>query len=111
MASHSYASGSMNGQQIEKLFKYTLNEAIEGAVRLFPDLPKYSYNVKKVLVDMVFNMGVDQVGEFKTFGKAIREGRYWDAGHSLRDTLYYQQVGRRAVRNEFLLKGAGKKTN
>ncbi len=101
-------SQKLNGQQIEQLFKFTLKEAIDGAVRLFPDLPKYSYNVKKVLVDMVFNMGVDQVGEFKTFGKAIREGRYWDAGHSLRDTLYYQQVGRRAVRNEFLLKGAGR---
>ncbi|MBI5173874.1 MAG: hypothetical protein SFV17_03095 [Candidatus Obscuribacter sp.] len=88
-----------------------MKEAIAGAGQLFPNLSKYSFNVKKVLVDMVFNMGIDQVREFKTFGKAIKEGRYWDAGHSLRDTLYYQQVGRRAVRNEFLLKGAGKQTN
>ena len=98
----------LTAEQAEKLFLYSVNEAIDGARRLFPDFNQYSFNVKRVLVDMVFNLGETQMLQFKRFSNAVKHERFVEAGNLLKQTAYYDQVGHRAVRNEHLLKGAGK---
>ena len=86
-------SKALKPEQIQRLFKQDLSDSIEAAKSIFPSFNRYSFNVQRVLVDMCFNLGKTQLPEFKTFCKAIKEGRFWDAGDSLRNTLYCQLSG------------------
>lgn len=53
-------------------------------------------NVKCVLVNMAFNLGVGGLLGFKNTLKAIEEDRYDDAAHSMLKSMWAQQVGMRA---------------
>jgi lysozyme len=50
------------------------------------------------LLDMMFNMGTPALKKFKRSLGFIRTGKYKEAGISLRQTLWYKQVGQRAER-------------
>lgn len=51
-----------------------------------------------VLADMCFNLGITRLLGFKETLKAMKEGRYQDAAKGMEDSLWYKQVGVRAVR-------------
>ncbi len=50
---------------------------------------------RSVLIDLVFNMGIAKVLEFKNTLASIQKGLYREAAAHLKDSLWYRQVGSR----------------
>ena len=53
---------------------------------------------QKVLIDMAFNLGVTGLLSFKRMIAALERGDYETAANEMLDSLWYQQVGKRAER-------------
>lgn len=53
---------------------------------------------KRVIVNMVFNIGAGGVARFRRMIDAIECGEFDRAAHEMRDSLWYSQVGQRAER-------------
>lgn len=51
---------------------------------------------QEVLLNMAFNLGVPKLMKFKNFLRALKEGNYAQAADEMLDSLWAQQVGRRA---------------
>jgi GH24 family phage-related lysozyme (muramidase) len=64
---------------------------------LVPDWKKYPMVVQTVLVNLMYNMGPSRLSKFVTTLELIKAGKYQDAGRNLRKTLWFKQVGTRAV--------------
>jgi len=69
-------------------------------IRGFIDLPE---NVRMVLIDMTYNMGLGGLLTFKKMLIAIEEGDYKKASEELMDSEYARQVPNRALKNRDLL--------
>ena len=65
-------------------------------------------NVRLVLQDMCFNMGIITLMTFKNTLLLINLGHYKDAADGLQKTKYHKDVPLRANRNEALLREAEK---
>jgi lysozyme len=53
---------------------------------------------QRVLADMCFNLGISRLLLFRNTLKAMKEGDYELAASGMRNSLWYKQVGTRAVR-------------
>jgi len=53
---------------------------------------------RAVIMDMLFNMGLLRVSQFKKMFRAIRKGDYATAADEMRDSKWHTQVGPRAIR-------------
>ncbi len=51
---------------------------------------------QEILANMAFNLGVPKLMKFKRFLRALKEGNYAQAADEMLDSLWAQQVGRRA---------------
>jgi len=51
---------------------------------------------QEVLLNMAFNLGVPKLLRFENFLRALREGNYAQASEEMLNSLWRQQVGRRA---------------
>ncbi|MDA8303546.1 MAG: hypothetical protein M0016_00015 [Deltaproteobacteria bacterium] len=60
---------------------------------------KFTMNEKAVMLDMAYNLGVAEFFKFDNFLKYINQGNYEYAATDLTNTLWYKQVGQRAVRD------------
>jgi GH24 family phage-related lysozyme (muramidase) len=56
-------------------------------------------NQKAVLIDMAYNLGMAQFRTFDTFLSYLKSGRIDDAVCDLTNTLWYNQVKNRAIRD------------
>ena len=63
-------------------------------------------DVKLVLMDMAYQMGITGLFKFKNMLSAIKEGDYSRAADELLDSNYARQTQNRANRNADLLRGA-----
>ena len=62
-------------------------------------------NVKTVLVDMCYNLGITRLLKFTNMLTAIQHSDYKTAGEELMNSAYAGQVPNRAYRNKQLLTG------
>lgn len=62
---------------------------------LIPEWRKMPTHVKTVLANMAFNLG-SRLKQFKPTLEVFKRGDYHAAGHRLKNTLWYKQVGSRA---------------
>lgn len=62
---------------------------------LIPEWRKMPTHVKTVLANMAFNLG-SRLKQFKPTLDVFKRGDYHAAGHRLRNTLWFRQVGSRA---------------
>lgn len=83
----------------------------EAAEKLWEKIPQYSAKLNKlvpnwhdmpvhvitVLVNMIFNMGEGGLAKFGNTLKLFNDGKYEAAGINLTKSLWYRQVGNRAV--------------
>lgn len=80
-------------------FKEDMDEAVGGVDRMLEarrvDLPEAAYDV---LVNMTFNMGRGGVEEFTKMWDALEVGDYETAAAEMRDSVWFDEVGNRAVR-------------
>ncbi len=59
---------------------------------------------QEVLLNMAFNLGVPKLMKFKRFLKALKEGNYGQASDEMLNSLWAQQVGRRAKELAFAMR-------
>jgi lysozyme len=66
------------------------------------NIPMWKYedfNVRLVLCDMCYNLGIKGLLKFKKFLNAVDESDYETAAEELKQSKYYKQVPNRAKRN------------
>jgi len=83
--------------EITQFFKQDLETAVNGAKKIWMNYDKLPHNIQLVLLDLVFNMGIKGVSKFTKMNKAISLLDYQTAAKELRDSLYFKQVGNRAI--------------
>lgn len=84
-------------EQCELLFRQDLDSAYAGYARL--DLPNISPAVRGVIVQMIFNLGLNGVCKFRRFLAAVRDKDYKLAAFEMLDSKWHREdVKKRAVR-------------
>ena len=94
--SHLYENKMIPKTIWKKLFDYDFWQAERDYERLDLDLDECR---KWIVVDLIYNMGLEKVRGFKKMLKFLRLGEYELAGKELLNSRYAKQVGMRAVMN------------
>lgn len=85
--------------EAERLFKTDIEVATENAMRLFKTYHLQPKPVRKVLVDMTYNMGYTKFKKWVKFRRAINNKQYCVAVSILKRSKWRRQVGKRGVNN------------
>lgn len=96
------------GEAVEAIFEHDFKQAQRDYDQLGLRLDPVR---RAVVIDMLFNMGLDKVKGFKKMLSALRAGNWAAAAVELKDSRYYRQVKERGDRNADMLlsgKAAGK---
>ncbi len=88
-----YASG-INEESADNLLRRDVNGAIQDADHWIP-LQGHPEVVQRVLVEMVFQLGINKAKKFIKFAAAIQEKNYSRAGQELKNSTWYQQTPQR----------------
>lgn len=82
------------------------NKALAGAATL-QGWPTWAPARQDALATMVFNLGLHGIEEFDTFLGYMAVGKYSAAALDLQGTLWYKQVGTRAIRTAHMIATGG----
>ena len=69
------------------------------SISYFNNFDKHRIEIKVVLCDMAFNMGLPRLSSFKRLISAIERSDYINAIEEIKNSIYYRQVKARADRN------------
>ena len=69
-------------------------------VQIISNLPK---NIEIVLLDLCYNLGIEQLKQFFVFNNYIRDKKFSSAALDLEHTLWFEEVGIRGKRAVFNL--------
>jgi lysozyme len=94
------------GRNLE-VYPYTKQEAIEWTSKLLleirtkiiedaPWLLDHPVEVRIILTDMAYNLGIKGLYQFARMFKALEDGDFSRAAEELKDSRYFTQTGRRA---------------
>lgn len=81
-------------------FDEDYNEAVNDCVALLPSFESLPDQVKRVLVNMAFNLGRSRLGKFKKMLAAVEAGEWTEAANQMVDSRWYNQVGNRSIELE-----------
>ena len=90
----------MTIQEAKTILEYIItdiNNELANTTQLFD--AELSINKKAVLIDMAYNLGMAQFLTFDTFLSYLKAGRIDNAVNDLTNTLWYNQVKNRAIRD------------
>jgi len=91
---HCFHYGSALPQDIwEQIFEHDYGQAVADYKVLNLDLDPVR---RAVIIDMLFNLGLNGVRQFKRMLKALRIGNYGGAANEMLDSQWMVQVGKRA---------------
>jgi lysozyme len=76
------------------------------AQMILPHWPMLPDNVQAVVVDMLYNMGLAKFEQFQLMLTALRCADYPEAARQMRNSLWYKQVGLRAIEDVQLMEAA-----
>jgi len=93
-------------EQVLDWFKEDCEEALSDARALFLNFDSLPDQVKRVLVNMAFNLGRSRLGKFKNLIRAVNEGNWVKAADEMIDSRWYNQVGNRSVELENWMRNA-----
>jgi lysozyme len=81
--------------EVDAFFYSDLQTAISTASKVFPSFSQESKELRLILVDLSFNLGETRLSKFVKFRAAIAAKDYKKASVELKDSLWYNQTGRR----------------
>lgn len=90
----------------DRLFKHKAMQAEDDVKSLDPDYDNRPPQVKKVLLDMAYNMGRTSLSGFKDFFEALNNNDYHAAAKAIQHSDYAKDVPIRARNNRQLLLSA-----
>ena len=84
-------------QAIDVIFQHDLSIHIAYCEQLMY-WQKLSATRKRVIANMMFNLGPKRLGQFKKMHQCLKSGDFQGAADEMMDSKWYKQVGRRAER-------------
>ena len=85
-------------EEADYILLYDISRISKRLYSKLPWLKDQPENIRRNLINMAFNLGVNGLTSFTTTLKLIKEGRYKEAAINLTKTRWYSQVGNRARR-------------
>jgi len=82
--------------QVFAWFDQDYKEAVSDCCALILNFDSQPDKVKRVLVNMAFNIGRSRLSKFKNMIRYINEGNYEKAADEMVDSKWYNQVGNRS---------------
>ena len=82
-------------------------KALAGAKKLVPNFDSQPKNIKLVLVDLSYNLGVSGLSKFVKMLDACNDKEYGLMAVELQNSLWYDQVGDRGPRNVKIVRNCG----
>ena len=86
---------TLNDDQINTLLGDSLAIAQADAEAFLPNFQAYPENVRRVVLDMSYNLGGPRLRGFRNFRRALINQNYQEAANEMIDSNWYRQVGRR----------------
>jgi len=87
-------------EQVLEWFKEDCDTAVKDCCAIFLNFASLPDQVKRVLVNMAFNIGRPRLSKFKNMITAVNEGNWVKAADEMVDSRWYNQVGNRSVELE-----------
>lgn len=87
---------SLTDGQIMALFRKDVMQAIYDARKIVTNYNSQPIEIRRVLVDMSFNMGRDKFSKFTKTIEGFHRYDYATAAKEMKDSLWYNQVGNRS---------------
>lgn len=89
---------SISKERVDEVFEKDIKIVLDDCKKLFEYFDEYLDEVKQIIANMMFNLGLTRLSKFKNFCKAIRERNYKKASLEMIDSAWYRQVPNRAKR-------------
>ena len=89
----------LTDEQIDQLLDEDLDTAEWEAREIFPEFDDIDENRRRVIVDMLFNLGKTRFSGFRNAIQAIKDRNWERAANEMKDSRWYGQVGHRGLRN------------
>jgi lysozyme len=90
------SNGYITDEMIYELLEKDIEDAINDAWDLYPNLESYSEARQAALIDFLFNVGKRVALQFKRLNRAVNEEKWDNAAKYLLESKYARQVGQRA---------------
>ena len=87
-------------------FDRDYKEAVTDCCAIFLNFASLPDQVKRVLVNMAFNLGRHRLSKFKNMITAVNEGNWVKAADEMVDSRWYNQVGNRSIELENWMRNA-----
>lgn len=87
-------------------FDRDYKEAVTDCCAIFLNFASLPDQVKRVLVNMAFNLGRNRLSKFKNTIRYVNEGNYVMAANEMIDSKWYAQVGNRSKELVDIMKDA-----
>jgi lysozyme len=85
-------------ERVNECFEKDVQTVIEDCKKLHDGWDGYPQEVKQVIANMMFNMGLTRLSKFKNHNAALQSGNWKEAAKEGRDSRWYNQVTNRAER-------------
>jgi lysozyme len=97
IADYLKANGRVLDDHIERLLTMSINNAVSGCKKLFPEFEQMSDNRKMALTDFIFQLGQGGARKFIHTIAAVNACQWEDAADFMRDSLWARQCPNRAA--------------
>ena len=94
-------------ERCDSVFNEDVKTVISDCHKLYSDFDNLPEEVKRIIANMMFNMGRPRLSQFKKMIQAIRDGDWIEAGNQMQDSRWYKQVTNRADRLISRMKAVG----
>ena len=84
--------------RVDECFEKDVETVIEDCKKLHNGWDGYPEEVKQIVANMMFNMGLTRLSKFKRHNAALQSGDWKEAAKEGRDSRWYKQVTNRAER-------------
>ena len=96
---HGQAVGTpVSEERVDECFEKDVQTVIEDCKKLHDGWDGYPEEVKQIVANMMFNMGLTRLSKFKRHNAALQSGDWKEAAKEGRDSRWYKQVTNRAER-------------
>ena len=96
---HGLAVGTpVSEDRVIECFDKDVQTVIEDCKKLHDGWDGYPEEVKQIVANMMFNMGLTRLSKFKRHNAALQSGDWKEAAKEGRDSRWYKQVTNRAER-------------
>ena len=85
-------------ERVNECFEKDVQTVIEDCKKLHDGWDGYPQEVKQIVANMMFNMGLTRLSQFKRHNAALYSGDWKEAAIEGRDSRWYKQVTNRAER-------------